>query len=51
MNEKEKSDQLLITGVEDGWIKVDKETWKEYLKLKRRGNENGRKSMWRSLWR
>lgn len=26
----------LIIGVEDGWIKVDKETWKEYLKAKER---------------
>lgn len=27
--------QWLITGVEDGWIYVDKNTWKEYLKAKK----------------
>ena len=27
-------DKWLIIGVEDGWIHVDKETWKEYLKIK-----------------
>jgi len=27
MNENEK---YLITGVEDGWIKVDKATWDDY---------------------
>ena len=29
-------DEYLVTGVEDGWIKVDKETWEEYLKNKKR---------------
>ncbi len=27
-------DNYLITGVEDGWIKVDKKVWQEYLKAK-----------------
>ena len=31
-------DEHLVTGVEDGWIKVDKETWEEYLKAKERLN-------------
>ena len=31
MNENEK---YLITGVEDGWIKVDKATWDDYQYLK-----------------
>ena len=26
--------QYLITGVEDGWIKVDKKTWDEYQMMK-----------------
>lgn len=26
--------QYLITGVEDGWIKVDKKTWGEYQMMK-----------------
>jgi hypothetical protein len=26
----------LITGVEDGWIKVDEETWNKYLEVKER---------------
>ena len=30
------NEMYLITGVEDGWIKVDKETWKEYLQAKER---------------
>lgn len=25
----------LITGVEDGWIKVDQKVWKQYLLAKR----------------
>ena len=25
----------LITGVEDGWIKVDRKVWKQYLLAKR----------------
>lgn len=29
-------EDYLVTGVEDGWIKVDKETWKEYLEAKKR---------------
>lgn len=35
MNNK-KDDVYLITGVEDGWIKVDKKVWQEYLKAKER---------------
>ena len=35
MNNKEK-DMYLVIGVEDGWIKVDKEVWQEYLKAKKR---------------
>lgn len=27
-------DEYLITGVEDEWIKADKETWEEYLQAK-----------------
>ena len=26
--------EWIVTGVEDGWIKTDKETWEEYLKAK-----------------
>lgn len=33
----------LITGVEDGWIYVDKETWEDYLKAKKEEN-NGNKN-------
>lgn len=34
---KEKEDDMhLITGVEDGWLKVDGKVWKEYLKAKER---------------
>ena len=29
-------DRYLVTGVEDGWIKVDKETWEEYLQARER---------------
>lgn len=29
-------DEWLVTGVEDGWIKVDKETWEKYLQAKER---------------
>jgi len=29
-------DLYLVTGVEDGWIHVDKETWKRYLEAKNR---------------
>lgn len=29
-------DDYLVTGVEDGWIKVDKETWNKYLEAKDR---------------
>lgn len=32
-------DEWLVTGVEDGWIEVDKETWKEYLQAKERLGE------------
>lgn len=32
-------DEWLVTGVEDGWIKVDKETWEEYLQAKERLNK------------
>lgn len=32
-------DFYLVTGVEDGWIKVDKKTWEEYLKSKERLGE------------
>ena len=28
--------KYLKTGVEDGWIKVDKEVWREYLNVKDR---------------
>lgn len=35
MNNKEK-DMYLVTGVEDGWIKVDKKVWQEYLEAKER---------------
>ena len=31
-------DEYLVTGVDDGWIKVDKETWNEYLEAKKRLN-------------
>ena len=34
MNKKEYK-EWLITGVEDGWIYVDKNTWNEYLKAKK----------------
>ena len=27
-------DRRIIIGVEDGWIKVDKEVWREYQQLK-----------------
>ena len=30
------NDVYLVAGVEDGWIKVDNETWKEYLQAKER---------------
>lgn len=33
------TDEWLVTGVEDGWIKVDKETWEEYLQAKERLNK------------
>ncbi len=26
--------QYLTTGIEDGWIKVDKQTWREYQMMK-----------------
>ena len=29
-------DIYLVTGVENGWIKVDEETWNEYLEAKKR---------------
>ena len=29
-------DLYLITGVEDGWVKVNKGVWKKYLEAKRR---------------
>ena len=32
----------LITGVEDGWIKVDQKTWKQYLLAKEYINETQR---------
>ena len=32
----------LITGVEDGWIKVDQETWRQYLLAKAYINETQR---------
>lgn len=28
-------DEYLVIGVDDGWIKVDKETWSKYLEAKR----------------
>ena len=31
--------QYLIIGVEDGWIKVDKQIWQEYLNAKEVLNE------------
>ena len=35
MNNKEK-DMYLVIGVEDGWVKVDKKVWQEYLEAKER---------------
>ena len=35
MNNKE-DDIYLVTGVEDGWIKVNKEVWQEYIEAKER---------------
>lgn len=35
MNSKE-NDIYLVTGVEDGWIKVNKKVWQEYLEAKER---------------
>ena len=29
------NERYLVIGVEDGWIKVDKKTWKEYLRIKK----------------
>ena len=29
-------DLYLVTGVEDGWIKVDEEIWNRYLEAKKR---------------
>lgn len=29
-----KNEEYLITGVEDGWIKIDKATWDDYQYLK-----------------
>lgn len=31
--------EYLIKGIEDGWIKVDQKTWKEYLKIKEKFKE------------
>lgn len=31
-----KYEEFLVTGVEDRWIHVDKETWAEYIKAKER---------------
>lgn len=38
MNNKEDVIYLVI-GVEDGWIKVDKKVWQEYLEAKERLNK------------
>lgn len=38
---KAEMQEALITGVEDGWIKVDQEAWEEYLKAKERINNKG----------
>lgn len=35
----ENNDILLVTGVEDGWIAVDKETWAKYTEAKNRLKE------------
>ena len=40
----EEDDEYLVTGVNDGWIKVNNETWQKYLEAKKRlagviGNE------------
>ena len=29
---------MIITGIEDGWIYVDKDIWNEYLKAKKEIN-------------
>lgn len=29
-------DMYLVTGIEDGWINVDEETWNKYLEVKKR---------------
>ena len=36
LDEELEDDFYLVTGVEDGWIKVDKETWRKYLDAKDR---------------
>lgn len=36
LDEELEDDFYLVTGVEDGWIKVDKETWQKYLDSKER---------------
>ena len=45
MNENEK---YLITGVEDGWIKVDKATWDYYQYLKTKERMKNEK-MWENI--
>ena len=34
-------DTYLVIGVEDGWIKVDKYIWQDYLEAKKRILEDG----------
>ena len=30
------NDHFIVTGVEDGWLKLDKTAWEKYLKAKER---------------
>lgn len=39
LDEELEDDFYLVTGVEDGWIKVDKGTWEKYPKSKERSGK------------